>query len=176
MKNILAILTLPSAAITVSAEPFTACGAPEPIAALYVDAVQTGGEAQKKQLGAALYPVVQCLTKKNVLQPSRLRGPFAIVIEVLSVMRGVPIVFVTDAQIAPDAKAAAPYHNRGYAHNNLRQYEKAIEDYDKVLELNPNDASAYIGRGYAYNKLKQYGKAIGLFQSYRAGPESRRRL
>jgi tetratricopeptide (TPR) repeat protein len=35
------------------------------------------------------------------------------------------------------------------------QYEKAIEDYNKTIELNPNYAAAYSNRELARNKLKE---------------------
>lgn len=43
---------------------------------------------------------------------------------------------------------------------NQQQYEQAIKDYDKVIELNPNDANAYLNRGNAYGNLGQYDQAI----------------
>jgi len=42
----------------------------------------------------------------------------------------------------------------------LKQYESAIEDYGKAIELNPNFAEAYNNRGAAYLNLKQYESAI----------------
>jgi len=42
----------------------------------------------------------------------------------------------------------------------LKQYEKAIADYNKVIELAPNYANAYNYRGLAYYLLEQYEKAI----------------
>lgn len=39
------------------------------------------------------------------------------------------------------------------AYASLEQYKKAIADYSKVIELDPNDASAYNNRGYALGKL-----------------------
>jgi regulator of sirC expression with transglutaminase-like and TPR domain len=40
------------------------------------------------------------------------------------------------------------------------QFEKAIQDYNQAIELNPKDADAFIDRGVAYAKLKQFEKAI----------------
>ncbi|MBE9595184.1 MAG: tetratricopeptide repeat protein, partial [Proteobacteria bacterium] len=50
--------------------------------------------------------------------------------------------------------------NRGAAYANLNLHERAIEDYDKALELNPKYAMAYHNRGGAYANLKQYERAI----------------
>ena len=55
------------------------------------------------------------------------------------------------------------YNNRGNAYNDLGQTERAIEDYDKAIELNPEDATAYCNRGAAYAKLGQTERAIEDF-------------
>ena len=44
------------------------------------------------------------------------------------------------------------------AYHYLGQYERAIEDYDQALEINPQLAEAYNNRGLAY--LGQYERAI----------------
>ena len=50
--------------------------------------------------------------------------------------------------------------NRGSALNGMGQYDAAIKDYDKVIELNSGDAMAYNGRGIAYCGKGQYDAAI----------------
>jgi Flp pilus assembly protein TadD len=42
----------------------------------------------------------------------------------------------------------------------LKQFEKAIQNYNQAIELNPKDADAFIDRGVAYADLKQFEKAI----------------
>ena len=59
---------------------------------------------------------------------------------------------------APDA-----YITRGWAWNNLKKYDKAIEDCTTALSLAPGAADesyAYCNRGHAYQKTKEYGKAL----------------
>jgi tetratricopeptide (TPR) repeat protein len=46
------------------------------------------------------------------------------------------------------------FNNRGTAYAKLKQFEKAIQDYNQAIELNPKDADAFIDRGVAYAKLK----------------------
>jgi tetratricopeptide (TPR) repeat protein len=41
-----------------------------------------------------------------------------------------------------------------------RQYEAAISDFSKVINLNPNKPNYYIQRGYAYKGIKKMEEAI----------------
>jgi tetratricopeptide (TPR) repeat protein len=52
------------------------------------------------------------------------------------------------------------YNNQGVAYGGLKQYEKAIEDFSKAIDLNPKYADAYNNRGNAYREIKQHEKAI----------------
>ncbi len=47
------------------------------------------------------------------------------------------------------------YLENGNAKFELGQYEDAIKDYDKVIELNPENSEAYCNRGNAKYKLGQ---------------------
>ncbi len=55
---------------------------------------------------------------------------------------------------------AVAYIKRGNDYYELKEHEKAIEDYNKAIELNPNVSQAYYNRGLAYGELKEYEKAI----------------
>ena len=44
-------------------------------------------------------------------------------------------------------------YNRGNAYRHLHQYDKAIADYSKAIELSPDDADAWTNRGLAYAGL-----------------------
>jgi tetratricopeptide (TPR) repeat protein len=52
------------------------------------------------------------------------------------------------------------YSLRAQALVGLKQFEKAIEDFDEAIKLNPNYADVYRDRGLAYYYLKQYERAI----------------
>ena len=63
-----------------------------------------------------------------------------------------------------DAETKEDYFNRGSAYYVNGQYDKAIADLSKAIELNPKDAKAYYNRGLAYGKGKgQFDKAIADF-------------
>ncbi|MFT3909243.1 MAG: tetratricopeptide repeat protein [Ferruginibacter sp.] len=52
------------------------------------------------------------------------------------------------------------YFQRGSAWNSKNEYNKAIEDYNKVIELRSDYAYAYNGRGAAWDEKGEYDKAI----------------
>lgn len=57
-------------------------------------------------------------------------------------------------------KRAFAYNNRGTAYSDLKQYRRAIKNYDAAIRLKPDDAIAYFNRGIVYGRLKQYRRAI----------------
>ena len=58
----------------------------------------------------------------------------------------------------------ATAHNiRGKTKLNQSQYEAAIADFDKAIQLNPDFAKVYNNRGNAKNKLEKYESAIADF-------------
>jgi lipoprotein NlpI/uncharacterized RDD family membrane protein YckC len=55
------------------------------------------------------------------------------------------------------------YLNLGIAYYKKGQYQQAISNYNKAIEINPRYAEAYTNRGVAYGEKDQYGKAISDF-------------
>ena len=55
------------------------------------------------------------------------------------------------------------YANRGFAYSAQGDYDLAIRDYDKALELNPSYAYAYNNRGLAYGRTGKFDLAIRDF-------------
>jgi len=56
------------------------------------------------------------------------------------------------------------YYNRGIAHASLRQYDRAMQDLDTALKLDPGLAKAYNGRGSVYRHLGEYKRAFQDFE------------
>jgi len=52
------------------------------------------------------------------------------------------------------------YTNRGLACLNLREYERAVSDYSRAIELDPEDAWSYCNRGLSFYYQKEYEQAI----------------
>jgi Tfp pilus assembly protein PilF len=57
-------------------------------------------------------------------------------------------------------KVSIAYTNLGAAFANREQLNKAIENFDKAIALNPNDYLAYSNRGAAFEKMGRLDKAI----------------
>jgi len=62
-----------------------------------------------------------------------------------------------------DSNHYMAYHARSNAWYDKSEYDKAIEDYNKEIELKPDYADAYINRGLALNNKGEYDKAIGNY-------------
>jgi len=68
---------------------------------------------------------------------------------------------------------SSKYYNSGNAYYKRGDYDRAIEDYSKAIELDPKYAAAYNARGLAYvNKgdydraIEDYNKAVELEPKY----------
>jgi tetratricopeptide (TPR) repeat protein len=60
-------------------------------------------------------------------------------------------------------KCATSYFNRAYSYLIRREFQKAADDYTKMIELNPQDVDtvvAYFYRGCAYRELGEVKKAL----------------
>jgi tetratricopeptide (TPR) repeat protein len=60
-------------------------------------------------------------------------------------------------------RTAEDYFYSGYSKANLKDYNGAITDYTKAIELNPNLTQAYYNRGHSKINLKDYNGAIADF-------------
>jgi tetratricopeptide (TPR) repeat protein len=69
-------------------------------------------------------------------------------------------VIETEDKDNKNALAMAYMHRGQSYHHELRQIYKALEDYNKALELDPKVEWAYNNRAAVYTELKQYDKAL----------------
>ena len=73
-----------------------------------------------------------------------------------------------DAEISKNPRDAKAYITRGFCYIIENNLDQSLNDFDKVIELNPELSSlrnAYIGRGYAFLLKENYDQAIRDFNS-----------
>jgi len=54
---------------------------------------------------------------------------------------------------------AKAYERRGFVNHQLRNFEDAVYDYSKSIDINPNAAEPYMGRALVFIVKEQYAKA-----------------
>lgn len=57
-----------------------------------------------------------------------------------------------------------PYNNLGEAHDKLGNYDQAVDEFKKALNINPNYFFGLNNLGNVYGKQKKYEEAISYFQ------------
>lgn len=62
-----------------------------------------------------------------------------------------------------DLLNAAVYSNRGNIRRIKKQWNTALEDFNRAIELNPNMAEIYISRGLLYAVLERWDDALKDF-------------
>src|SRR6266567_8480335 len=69
------------------------------------------------------------------------------------------------SSLVSNSNLAKAYNNRAIAYRNLKQYERAIVDYNHTLDIKFGNTLAYYNRGITYYLLKEYQRAIRNFDS-----------
>jgi tetratricopeptide (TPR) repeat protein len=62
--------------------------------------------------------------------------------------------------IAKDPSNFGAFLNRGVAYDNLKQYDKALADFDSAIAIVPRFGRAFHNRGHVHNNLEQYEQAV----------------
>ena len=72
---------------------------------------------------------------------------------------------------------AIAHNNRGNAYTAKGDYDRAIQDFDQSIKLNPTYAKPFNNRGVAYLRKGEYDLAIKAFdEAIKLNPELRRSL
>src|SRR5438876_105717 len=58
---------------------------------------------------------------------------------------------------------ADAYIGRGITHSLKREYDRAIADYDRGIQLDPKDAENFLQRGRTYCDMGEHEKALADF-------------
>jgi tetratricopeptide (TPR) repeat protein len=68
---------------------------------------------------------------------------------------------------------ATAFKNRGNAYDDKGRYDRALEDYDQAITINPHDADAFNNRGTTHSAMGHYDLAIRDYdQAVRLNPSS----
>ena len=70
------------------------------------------------------------------------------------------LLFILLIPVLALAQTAEDYYDRGVIKFEQGDYSGALKDFNKLIELNPNNAIAYYSRGVAKGKLGDYRGAI----------------
>ncbi len=63
-----------------------------------------------------------------------------------------------------DSRRTDIYNLMGFCHFKLKEYERAIEDFNKVIELDPSSAIDYANIASNYRQMGEKQKAIRYYQ------------
>jgi tetratricopeptide (TPR) repeat protein len=58
------------------------------------------------------------------------------------------------------------YSNKGLALMTIKKHEKAIDCFNKAIELNPNNLDAYNGKRCILKNLNKYEEALRKLKNY----------
>ena len=87
--------------------------------------------------------------------------------EIMQIMAVIVILFLFGCatqqpvqRVIQTQETAEAYLNRGATYSQKGEFDKAISNYNKAIELNPKFAVAYLDRGFTYSKLGEDDRAI----------------
>lgn len=110
------------------------------------------------------------MPQKNqlLIQGVKMRGiSFVMTDEVKSELtnQGASKMLIEALQSETEELLKSPFYYRERADDFrlMKNYPEAISNYNKTLELDPNDRVAYNNRGHLFQELKQYNEAISDF-------------
>jgi lipoprotein NlpI len=69
---------------------------------------------------------------------------------------------IASGQLSPP-KLATTLYNRGLAYERRGEFDRAIQDFDRVIELRPDTSKAFYNRAIAYHKKGEFDRAIQDF-------------
>ena len=73
--------------------------------------------------------------------------------------------FITDDKKYDENDRADKYFQQGYAYSMINEAEKAIECYNKYLEIEPEDIAVLSNLGAMYGRLNNWDKALEIFNT-----------
>jgi tetratricopeptide (TPR) repeat protein/ABC-type multidrug transport system permease subunit len=76
-------------------------------------------------------------------------------------IKGCDAVIQSGKESQPDLAIA--YYNRGQSYQSKKEYNRAIADFTKAIELDPRDPDYFLGRALAHQSAQDHDRAIADF-------------
>jgi len=73
-------------------------------------------------------------------------------------------------EVASSMSQADAFHARGFAHRKRGDFEAAIHEYTRAIELDPKHFKAYFNRGFSYDKMGECDAAIADYTEVGSDP------
>jgi tetratricopeptide (TPR) repeat protein len=84
-------------------------------------------------------------------------------VELLNAGKAVDAIPFFDQAIRLKPQYAQAYNNRAIAYHLLRQFNRALTDYNLAIQINPKLTEAYYNRGITFNEIGQMSRAVDDF-------------
>ena len=102
---------------------------------------------------------------KILLQPDLIKTTFIVIGFLMVLVIIAAIVLVTSKNyIILQTDSAMAYFNRGLVYANKEDMDRAISDWDKAIQLDPDFSAVYYNRGIAYANRGETQNAIADFK------------
>jgi len=102
------------------------------------------------------YIQIFCLLRRHSLR-NKIDNPIRVMVMIAC---SILLSCATTQQKQLKSREAEGYNNRGFAYCEIGQYDQAISDFSKAIEIDPRLAHAYNNRGAAFLYKAQYDQAI----------------
>ncbi|WP_276750850.1 tetratricopeptide repeat protein [Chlorogloeopsis fritschii] len=118
---------------------------------------------------------VPIISNKKLVIGAGAIASFVLIFSFLNKPQDIPVTSNSSASPTPIVSSSTPststitakeIYDRGVDKSNQGDYKGAIEDFNQVLQLDPNFTLAYYQRGNARNEIEDYKKAIEDFSHY----------
>jgi serine/threonine protein kinase/regulator of sirC expression with transglutaminase-like and TPR domain len=100
--------------------------------------------------------VVACLAREREARPESAADLLARLVDLYARLFGQR----PREELAGEGFMASDYNNRGLTYHNLQQYEAALVEYNRAIDLDPTIALVYNNRGATHRALKEYRAAL----------------
>jgi tetratricopeptide (TPR) repeat protein len=127
---------------------------------LIAKAEQLNAENNSSAIVTLLSDTVLHEHKDSTLYNWRAWAHLSLVEQEKAILYAADAIKIADEKIATNSANDNVYFERGYARSIKNEYDKAVEDYTKAIELKSDENKYYTNRAFAWSSFNEYDKAI----------------